>query len=115
MVLLYNNTRKGTYLANSRPVWLLKCQRVHRFGKKRRAFMSYTRIWITGSNGRLGSALCKLLTNIEYQIMPSDIDVPIGESEAVNHFADMNHPDVIINCAGFTKSGVKPLASAMGI
>ncbi len=64
--------------------------------------MSYTRIWITGSNGRLGSALCHLLTNIEYQIMPSDTDVPIGESAAVNHFADVNHPDVIINCAGFT-------------
>lgn len=64
--------------------------------------MSYTRIWITGSNGRLGSALCRLLTSMEHQIMPSDIDVPIGESDAVNHFADMNHPDVIINCAGFT-------------
>lgn len=64
--------------------------------------MSYTRIWITGSSGRLGSALCRLLTNIEYRILPSDLDVPIGDSEAVNHFADVSHPDVIINCAGLT-------------
>lgn len=64
--------------------------------------MSYTRIWITGSSGRLGAALCRLLTNIEYRILPSDLDVPIGDSEAVNHFADVNHPDVIINCAGLT-------------
>ena len=64
--------------------------------------MSYTRIVITGSSGRLGSALCRLLTNIEYRILPSDLDVPIGDSEAVNHFADVSHPDVIINCAGLT-------------
>ena len=64
--------------------------------------MSYTRIWITGSSGRLGSALCRLLTNIEYRILPSDLYVPIGDSEAVNHFADVSHPDVIINCAGLT-------------
>lgn len=64
--------------------------------------MSYTRIWITGSSGRLGAALCRLLTNIQYRILPSDLDVPIGDSQAVNQFADVNHPDVIINCAGLT-------------
>ncbi|WP_283674188.1 dTDP-4-dehydrorhamnose reductase [Butyricicoccus sp. Marseille-Q5471] len=64
--------------------------------------MSNTRIWITGSSGRLGSALRRLLDCVECRILVSDDDVPVGDSAAVNHFADVSHPDVIINCAGLT-------------
>lgn len=64
--------------------------------------MSFTRIWITGSSGRLGSALCRLLSGVQYRVLPSDLDVPIEDSKAISHFADMSHPDVIINCAGLT-------------
>lgn len=62
-----------------------------------------TRIWITGADGRLGSALCRRFANeTDCKLLPSDRDVSVGESAAVNRFADLHHPDVIINCAGLT-------------
>ncbi|MDO4270627.1 MAG: dTDP-4-dehydrorhamnose reductase [Eubacteriales bacterium] len=62
-----------------------------------------TRIWIAGAGGRLGSALRRRFDySTGYKLLCSDRDVPVGDSREVNRFADINHPDVIINCAGLT-------------
>ncbi|MBU5435697.1 dTDP-4-dehydrorhamnose reductase [Pseudoflavonifractor sp. MSJ-37] len=62
-----------------------------------------TRIWIAGAGGRLGSALCRRFDrNIAYKLVTSDRDLPVEDSREIGRFADLNHPDVIINCAGLT-------------
>ena len=62
-----------------------------------------TRVWIAGAGGRLGSALChRFDRNTECKLVTSDRDVPVEDSKQVGRFADLNHPDVIINCAGLT-------------
>ena len=62
-----------------------------------------TRVWIAGAGGRLGSALCRRFDrNTGFRLLASDLDVRVEDSFQVGHFADLNHPDVIINCAGLT-------------
>lgn len=62
-----------------------------------------TRVWIAGAGGRLGSALChRFDRNTECKLVTSDRDVPVEDGKQVGRFADLNHPDVIINCAGLT-------------
>ncbi len=62
-----------------------------------------TRIWIAGAGGRLGSALYQRFgCNTAYKLLTSDRDLPVENAVEVGHFADMSHPDVIINCAGLT-------------
>ncbi|MCB6364818.1 dTDP-4-dehydrorhamnose reductase [Intestinibacillus massiliensis] len=60
------------------------------------------KIWIAGASGRLGSALYRRFDRTEYDILTSDHDVPVGETNEVNRYADMNYPNVIINCSGLT-------------
>ena len=65
--------------------------------------MSITRVWIAGAGGRLGSALYHRFSgNTDYKLVTSDRDVPIEDAREAGRFADLNHPDVIINCAGMT-------------
>ncbi len=62
-----------------------------------------TCIWIAGASGRLGRALVKRFSKrVEYEVLTSDIDVPIDDRKEVIRFVKMNHPDVIINCAALT-------------
>lgn len=61
------------------------------------------RIWITGADGHIGSALTKLLDCQEYYLCLTDrSDCDITDLDAVKQFVRINHPDVIVNCAGFT-------------
>lgn len=61
------------------------------------------KVWITGAQGHVGSALIQLLDRTEYQILATDIDeVDITDSEKVNHYINFHRPDVVINCAGLT-------------
>lgn len=61
------------------------------------------RVWIAGANGTLGRVLVNRFNHTtDYKLLTSDIDVPIDDLAAVNRFADINHPDVIINCAALT-------------
>ena len=65
--------------------------------------MSITRVWIAGAGGRLGSALYHRFSgNTDYKLVTSDRDVPIEDAREAGRFADLNHPDVIINCAAHT-------------
>ena len=57
------------------------------------------KIWITGAKGHVGTALSALLDCREYEIFPTDVDeVDVTDLEAVNNYARVNRPDIIINC-----------------
>ena len=61
------------------------------------------RIWITGAEGHIGTALLDLLEGVEYQLLPTDIEeVDITKIDEVTQFVHVNRPDVVINCAGLT-------------
>lgn len=68
--------------------------------------MENYRIWIAGANGKVGSALYRLLEHErEYELLCTDMDgVDVTDADAVMLYADMNRPDFIINCAGITDS-----------
>ena len=61
------------------------------------------KIWITGAEGHIGTALLELLEGVEYQLLPTDIEeVDITKIDEVTQFVHVNRPDVVINCAGLT-------------
>ena len=61
------------------------------------------KIWITGAEGHIGTALLVLLEGVEYQLLPTDIEeVDITKIDEVTQFVHVNRPDVVINCAGLT-------------
>ena len=61
------------------------------------------KIWITGAEGHIGTALVDLLEGVEYQLLPTDIEeVDITKIDEVTQFVHVNRPDVVINCAGLT-------------
>lgn len=61
------------------------------------------KIWITGAEGHIGTALIDLLEGVEYQLLPTDInEVDITKIDEVTQFVHVNRPDVVINCAGLT-------------
>lgn len=65
--------------------------------------MSKNWIWITGADGRIGSALQKLLPgNGCYLLCTNQEDVDVTNMEDVQTYADMNRPKVIINCAALS-------------
>lgn len=60
-------------------------------------------IWITGATGRLGKELTERLSqNREYKIIATDLDVDVTDAVAVNQYAEMYKPTVIINCASLS-------------
>ena len=61
------------------------------------------KIWISGANGHVGSALVKMLDLEKYKFIATDInEVDITDMEAVHSFCKINRPDIIINCSGLT-------------
>lgn len=63
----------------------------------------FKRVWITGSEGRLGRELISLLNPEELEIIATDKDVvDISNSQEVTVFVDRNRPDIIINCSAIT-------------
>ena len=61
------------------------------------------KIWMTGAEGHIGTALLDLLEGVEYQLLPTDIEeVDITKIDEVTQFVHVNRPDVVINCAGLT-------------
>ena len=61
------------------------------------------KIWITGAEGHIGTALLDLLEGVESQLLPTDIkEVDITKIDEVTQFVHVNRPDVVINCAGMT-------------
>lgn len=61
------------------------------------------KIWITGAEGHVGTALLELLEGVRYQLLPTDrSEVDITNIKEVSQYVHVNRPDVIINCAGMT-------------
>lgn len=61
------------------------------------------KIWITGAKGHVGTALSALLDCRKYEIFPTDVnEVDVTDLEAVNNYARVNRPDIIINCVGYS-------------
>lgn len=61
------------------------------------------KVWITGAEGHIGTALIDLLDCMEYQLLETDIhEVDITDLEQVQHYMRVNRPDVVINCASLT-------------
>ena len=61
------------------------------------------KIWITGSNGQIGTALNELIEPLDIEILNTDKDeIDIADTNEVIRFGEINRPDVIINCAAIT-------------
>ena len=61
------------------------------------------KIWISGANGHVGSALVKMLDFEKYKFIATDKnEVDITDIESVHSFCRINRPDIIINCSGLT-------------
>lgn len=61
------------------------------------------KLWITGANGQVGSALVKQAINNGYEFVATTrSDLDITDSEQVNVFVDKHQFDVIINAAAYT-------------
>lgn len=59
---------------------------------------------ITGANGMLGSALSSLLSEQKQPITPlARARLDITDAEAVREAVDRERPDIVVNCAAFTK------------
>lgn len=64
--------------------------------------MKRTKVWITGAEGAVGTELTQMLDCMDVEILPTNRDVDVTSLEKISLFADVNHPDVIINCAALT-------------
>lgn len=61
------------------------------------------KIWITGSNGQVGTALNELIEPLDIEVLNTDKDeIDITNTNEVIRFGEINRPDVIINCAAIT-------------
>lgn len=60
-------------------------------------------IWITGAEGRLGSALVELLKkDMDNKVVGTDMDVDITDMEAVEQAIKVYRPNIVINCASIS-------------
>ena len=65
--------------------------------------MRHDKIWISGSTGRLGSAMTRLLDPLDAEIVATDErQVDITNQADVSTFVDRLRPNIIINCSGLT-------------
>lgn len=61
--------------------------------------LNHERIWIAGAQGQVGSAFAQLLDTVELEVLLTDkSDVDVTNMDEVRKYAEMNRPDVIINC-----------------
>jgi len=60
-------------------------------------------LWITGSEGRLGSELVHLFKkNSDFKIVATDRDIDITDLDQVNRAADIYDVSIVINCASIS-------------
>ena len=64
------------------------------------------KVWITGADGHVGTALLNLLDCTEYQILTTDIDaVDITDIDEVTQYVRVNRPDVVQGLRHLTGNG----------
>ena len=59
-------------------------------------------LWITGAGGMLGQDLQALARARGHQVLATDRDVDITDTQAVRSFIQEHKPDCLINCAAYT-------------
>lgn len=65
--------------------------------------MTKNAIWITGAEGRLGSALVELLKkNMDNKVVGTDMDVDITDMDEVEQCIKVYRPNIVINCASIS-------------
>lgn len=65
--------------------------------------MQKTTIWITGSSGRVGTALEKALSGLlDIRLIATDTDVDVTDLSAVEKAMGIFQPSIVINCAGLS-------------
>lgn len=63
-----------------------------------------TRWFVTGANGQLGSDVTAVLHMYGEEVVAADRHVlDIADPDSVQHALDENKPDVIVNCAAYTR------------
>lgn len=61
------------------------------------------KIWIAGANGQIGTALNEVVDPLEFELLNTDKEErDVTDIDEVILFAEMNRPDVIVNCAAVT-------------
>lgn len=67
----------------------------------------FGKIWIAGAGGRVAKEFVRLLEAKDVELLLTDVDdLDVTNLEDVRLYADMNRPDVIINCAGYTDAAL---------
>ena len=60
-------------------------------------------IWVTGAKGFLGSELSERFTNYGFDVVGTDAELSVAETERMEAFAQEIHPIAIVNCAGIRR------------
>lgn len=64
---------------------------------------SMIKLWLVGASGQLGTAIRETIDSLEMELLCTDLeDLDITMTEDVLTYAEINRPDVIINCAAVT-------------
>lgn len=62
------------------------------------------RVWIIGSQGMLGSAFCRYLSERDVSLFATDKNkVDITDPSSIEQFVQQHHPQLWINCTGYTQ------------
>ena len=61
------------------------------------------KIWVSGASGQVGTAITDVADPLAFELLNTDVEeLDITEIDEVLNFAELNRPDVIINCAAIT-------------
>lgn len=61
------------------------------------------KVWIAGANGQIGTAIQEVVDVLDIEVLKTDLeDLDVSDTDEVLNFAELNRPDVIINCAAIT-------------
>ncbi len=64
---------------------------------------SMIKIWVAGASGQLGTAITEVLNPLDAELLVTDVsELDITNIDDVLSYAEINRPDVIINCAAVT-------------
>ena len=61
------------------------------------------KVWIVGANGQIGTAIQEEIDVLNIEVLKTDLeDLDVSDTDEVLNFAELNRPDIIINCAAIT-------------
>ena len=61
------------------------------------------KVWIVGANGQIGTEIQEEIDVLNIEVLKTDLeDLDVSDTDEVLNFAELNRPDIIINCAAIT-------------